>query len=271
MSRLRQLIGEVHRRSLWQVLLIYVGASWAVLQVVDTLAGALQLPDWLEPVAMVLLIVGLPIVLATAFVQEGGPGGDRAEPAVATDSRQSDGGAVGSLFTWRNAIAGGVLAFAAWGVVAAAWILFGDRPEPAVADVPPGADVARAATERPAIAVLPFQNMSGLDEDRFFTEGMHDEILTRLAKIGSLHVISRTSVLGYSSTATNIRQIAEELGVGYIGEGSVRRAENLVRITVQLIDARTDEHVWAETYDRELSPAAIFDIQSDVAERIPIL
>ena len=271
MSRLRQLIREIHRRSMWQVLLIYVGTSWAVLQVVDTVAGALQLPDWLEPVALVLLIVGLPIVLATAFVQEGGPGGAEDDhgstAAPGHHPEPAKAGAVGNLFTWRNAITGGVLAFALWGVLVAGWMILGGGPAPAIPGPAP-AVAALPSGERPAIAVLPFQNMSGLEEDRFFTEGMHDEILTRLAKIGSLHVISRTSVLGYESAASNIREIAEELGVGYIGEGSVRRAEDLVRITVQLIDARTDEHVWAETYDRELSPAAIFDIQSDVAQRI---
>ena len=252
MERLRQLIHEIHRRSLWQVLGIYLVASWAVLQIVDTLGDALRLPEWIEPVAFVLLIIGLPIVLATAFVQEGGPG--RQAKDVATPTADAPTSAQG-LFTWRNALGGGVLAFALWGVVAAGWVLLGDGPSSEV-------------EERPAIAVLPFENMSGEPEDEYFTDGMHDEILTRLSKIAGLRVISRTSVLGYENPTRNLREIARELGVAYIGEGAVRRAQNEVRITVQLIDAETDEHLWAETYDRELSPGAIFDIQSDVAQRI---
>ena len=101
MERLRQLIHEMHRRSLWQVLGIYVLASWAVLQVVDTLGGALRLPEWLEPMALVLLIIGLPIVLATAFIQEGGPG--RSAKDVATPTADAP-----ALFTWRNAFGGGL-------------------------------------------------------------------------------------------------------------------------------------------------------------------
>ncbi len=126
MSRLKQLIHEIHRRSLWQVLGIYVVGSWLILQAVDTLAGALNLPDWAPPFALFLLIIGLPIVLATAFLQEG------ARPALletageeATEPGSRVAGPRHGLFTWRNAIAGGVAAFALWGVVAAGWMLLG--------------------------------------------------------------------------------------------------------------------------------------------------
>ncbi len=119
---LKRLIREIHRRSLWQVLGIYLVASWAVLQVVDTLGGALRLPEWIEPMALVLLIIGLPIVLATAFVQEGGPG--RQAKHIATPTADAPTGAP-VLFTWRNAFGGGVLAFALLGFVGTGWILFG--------------------------------------------------------------------------------------------------------------------------------------------------
>ena len=184
MERLRQLIHEIHRRSLWQVLGIYLVASWGVLSVVDTAGGALGLPDWFDPVALALLVLGLPIVLATAFVQEGGPGRDTGDTEAANLTPRSATG----LFTWRNAFAGGVLAFALWGVVAGVWLLSGERL--------PSSSVSEGG-QRPCIAVRPFQNMSGDSDDVYFTNGMHEEILTRLSKIGGLQVVSRTSVLGY--------------------------------------------------------------------------
>ena len=123
MERLRQLIREIHRRSLWQVVGIYVMASWGVLEVVGTLSGVLLLPDWLEPVALVLLIIGLPIVLATAFVQEGGPGREQGEGSGAPAATPPHAGAA-DVFTWRNALGGGVLAFALLGFVGTVWIIF---------------------------------------------------------------------------------------------------------------------------------------------------
>ena len=123
-----------------------------------------------------------------------------------------------------------------------------------------------SASERKSIAVLPFQNLSPDPENAFFADGITEDILTQLAKIRDLKVISRTSVMRYKGTRKPMREIAAELGVAAILEGSVRRAGNRIRIVGQLVDARTDEHLWAETYDRELQD--VFAIQSDVAQRI---
>ena len=120
--------------------------------------------------------------------------------------------------------------------------------------------------DRKSIAVLPLANLSPDPENEYFSDGLTEDILTQLSKIRRLKVISRTSVMQYKNTSKNLREIARELGVSTILEGSVRKAANKVRISVQLIDAGTDEHLWAETYDREL--ADIFAIQSDVAQRI---
>ena len=118
-----------------------------------------------------------------------------------------------------------------------------------------------------SVAVLPFENLSKEEENAFFAGGVQDEILTNLAKIADLKVISRTSVMNYKAgTAGNIREIAHALGVAHILEGSVQRASGRVRVTAQLIDARTDAHIWAEHYDREL--ADVFAIQSEIAQRI---
>jgi TolB-like protein/DNA-binding SARP family transcriptional activator/lipoprotein NlpI len=122
------------------------------------------------------------------------------------------------------------------------------------------------AVERKAIAVLPFDNLSGDPEDEYFTAGTHDEIITKLAGIGALKVISKSSVMEFRDRPANLRTVAERLGVSFVLEGGVRRSGDRVRITAQLIDARTDQHLWAETYDRSLRD--IFDVQSDVANQV---
>jgi len=130
------------------------------------------------------------------------------------------------------------------------------------------AEPSTPTLDEKSIAVLPFANRSPDPNDAFFAEGMHDELLTRLSKIGDMHVISRTSVMGFADTERKIPEIAHELGVATIMEGAVQRAGDRVRINVQLIDAASDTHLWAETYDRELSAENIFDIQSEITKAI---
>jgi TolB-like protein/Tfp pilus assembly protein PilF len=268
MDRFRRLIRELHRRSLWQVLVIYLVASWGVLQVVDTFVDALQLPDWLPAFALMLLLVGLPIVLATAFVQEGGPSrhrwGPPSEESEDDGSRSAvaappeDGRPTRRLLNWRNAAVGGVLAFAFWGVAAMVWLGF--------AGLPAGRS---ASNERiPTVAVLPFRNLSGDSAATPFVNGMHDDLLTQLSRIGTLEVISRTSVARYANTDKTIPEIAAELGVGWIVEGGVQTAGSRVRVNAQLIDAKSDRHLWAENFDRQLTVENIFAIQNDLAGRI---
>ncbi len=123
-----------------------------------------------------------------------------------------------------------------------------------------------AAQDRKSVAVLPFTNMSGREEDEFFSDGITDDIIAQLSNIADLKVISRTSVMQYKNTSKNLRDIARELDVATVLEGSVRRADNQVRIVAQLIDATSDRHLWAHTYDKELTQ--VFAIQSDVARQI---
>jgi len=122
--------------------------------------------------------------------------------------------------------------------------------------------------EDKSLAVLPFENRSSSEEDQFFTDGMHDELLAAISKIGSMKVISRTSVMEYRGTTKKIPQIAQELGVEHILEGGIQRSGHQVRINVQLIDAVTDEHLWAEIYDRELTAANLFTVQSEITKKI---
>lgn len=165
------------------------------------------------------------------------------------------------------------------GVIGAAAYFFLNPPAPVAAN--PAAPVDAAAAPKPAgaatptapgvldksIAVLPFANMSAEKDAEFFADGVHEDLLTALAKVRDLKVISRTSVLGYRDVSQrNLRRIAQELGVAHVLEGSVRRAGNKARITVQLIEARTDQHLWAESYDRDVTD--IFAVQGEVAREI---
>ena len=271
MHSIRRLLREVHRRSVWQVLTVYLAASWVALQVVQTIVDSAQLPEWLPAMALVLLVIGLPVVVATAFVQEGAPGlphseAQRRPDDVATPgapgepTRSGNGPAPVGLFTWRNAIMGGVGAFALWGVIAAFLISTGRPVGPS----------ALAAADRPGIAVLPLEALSiaGGEDDEAFARGFHDELITRLSKIGALRVTSRTSVMAFAGEARSMRDIARELGVQLLLEGSIQRTGGQIALNVQLIDGATDEHLWAESFQRDYSLENVFSIQRELAEQI---
>ena len=272
MSRLKQLIVEIHRRSLWQVLAIYMGGAWACYELIDTITDRFVLPDWLPALAVVLFLLGLPFVVATACVRE--EAGPRA-PAREVEAESVEPGAAearGEAVTrhrrflkWRNAAATLVVALAAWGLVTTGWLIFGSHEARRV-----GLGAGDVREERPSVAALPFVNLSGREEDAYFTQGIHGEILTHLQKIGGLKVISRTSMMEYRDSPKNAREIGRELNAGYLLEGEVLRAAREVRVNVQLIDSRTDEHVWAEIYDRELSIENLLDVQSEIARQIAL-
>lgn len=266
MNELEPRIGRTPR-SIWQILVIYVVGSWIALQVVDLLADIIWLPDWFPQFTLALLVIGLPVVLVTAFVQR------RMGDVTATGAGSAAGAAPAELeaggpapvrserfFTWRNVFLGGLASFALWGVVATSWLFFGPASLESRVEV--------SAADRRSIAVLPFSSVQSDEESRAFSSGIHDDLLTRLARIDSLTVISRTSVMKYRDTRLGIPEIADELGVATVLEGSVQRAGNRLRVSVQLIDARSDRHLWAEAYDAELTTANIFAIQSDMAHAI---
>ncbi len=254
MSWIRQFIHEVHRRSLWQVLLIYVGGSWVAFEVVQTLTEGLGLPGWFPALALVLLIVLLPVVLATAFVREAEPAATISDPTlIPVDEAHTEAARKRRLLTWRNAGLSFMAALAVWGIVATGWLLLGGRG-------------SAPEAERTSIAVLPFANLSPNADDAYFADGIHEEIISQLGKIASLKVISRTSVMEYRERDENLRTIADELGVTHVLEGSVRRDGDRVRITTQLIAAREDAHLWAESYEKEMKD--VFGIQADVAQAV---
>jgi TolB-like protein len=223
---------------------------------------------------VVLFIIGLPIVLATAFVQEGL--GDRDTGEVETtaggtpipstsasgpDSLESD---ARRLFTWRNALLGGLVAFALWGVVAAAWLVISSRDEPhrsANADV--GTDAPRLVK---SIAVLAFEDMSPEGDQEYFSDGISEEILDALAKVDGLRVAGRSSAFQFKGTNPDLRDVGRQLGVEAVLEGSVRKSGDQLRITAQLVNADDGFHLWSETYDRRL--ADVFVVQQEIAQAI---
>jgi serine/threonine protein kinase/tetratricopeptide (TPR) repeat protein len=155
---------------------------------------------------------------------------------------------------WKQPISILISAFALF-VIVVGFLVFGEKEE-----------VSEPVTNSKSIAILPFKAIGDSKEDEYFSDGMHDDILSQVAKIGDLKVVSRTSVMRYKDTDMNMKEIAQELGVETILEGSVRRAGGKVRIVAQLINAKTDDHLWTETYDRDY--VDIFAIQTDVAENI---
>ena len=259
---------STHGNSLWKVLGLYGAGSWVVLQVIDVLAQNAGLPSWIFTLALILLIIGLPVVGATAYLN--GLGRQQ-------DTEPADGGARGTptaprqFFTWKNAIGGGVAAMALWGILVTGWLFFGPGATRGAdaASAAAGGDAA-AAPDLRSVAVLPFTTRAreGDEDAVIFADGMHDDVLTQLSKIDSLKVISRTSVMQYAATTKPIPEIATELGVATILEGGIQRSGDRVRVNVQLIEASSDKHLWAETYDEELTAANVFAIQSDLAKKI---
>ena len=236
MSRLKKLIHEIHRRSLWQVLGIYVIGSWLVLQVVDTLAGALNLPDWAPPFALFLLIIGFPIVLATAFIQEGARPPDReAEPALESLPDKKIGN---SLLTWRNTVLGAIGAALLWGGVAIGWFVFGRNAES-------GVGVAVAAEADPGIAVLPF-SVSGSEVDAL-GEGVVHLLHSNLNEVGGLRAIAPGTVLaqwdrrvadGERADLETALEVAAASGANYALVGSAVSLGPRVRLEGTLYEVR---------------------------------
>jgi TolB-like protein/Flp pilus assembly protein TadD len=239
-------LDELKRRKVFRVGIAYVIGAWVLIQAADLVADNFNAPDWVMQMIIVLMIVGLPVALILSWVFDITPHG--VERSKDIDTSQP---ALSNLQAYS--LLGGMFA-----VVAVILYLVWPQTSPLAPDAHDN-----------SIAVLPFANDSATEEDaEFFSVGMHDELLARLADISALKVISRTSVMGYRDTTKNVRQIGEELGVVYLLEGRVQRAGDRLRIIIQLIDATSDEHIWQDTYDRELTVENIFELQAEMATSI---
>ncbi len=274
-------ITELRRRNVVRVGIAYIIGGWLLLQLTDVLTELLKLPEKFGPIVVAIVAIGFPVALFFAWAFELTPEGVKREKDI--DRNQSitpqTGKKLNTTILVMMALAIGYLLydkFSVDGEMGSAPLsqetpsrLSEDNGEKrALTPVDSALAEAEPVISRQSIAVLPFENRSSRKEDDFFVTGMHDDLLTNLAKIGSLKVISRTSVARYRNTEIPIPVIAKELGVATIMEGAVQRAGNTVRINVQLIDAKTDEHLWAEIFDRELTTENLFAIQSEISQKI---
>jgi len=230
---------EVKRRKVYRVAVAYVIAAGGIIQLASAAFPAWELPSWSLRLVIVLLLIGFPIALILAWAFDVTSQGIKTTPAVVTAGSHRR----------RN-----VIMLVATGIIISAAAGFFLLPR------------ASARKIDKSIAVLPFENLSDDKENAYFADGIQDDVLTNLSKIGDLKVISRTSVMPYRGKTQNLREIGKTLGVSTILEGSVRRSGNRVRVNVQLIDATTDEHLWASDYDRDLTD--VFAIQTDLAQKI---
>jgi TolB-like protein/Flp pilus assembly protein TadD len=229
---------ELQRRKVYRVAAAYIIAAGFIIQIGSAVFPAWELPNWSLRLVVVFLLIGFPIALILAWAYDVTPQGIRVTTKTAAETHLR-----------RNLI---ILITIGAIISAAAGFLLLPR--------------ASAHKIDKSIAVLPFQNLSDEKENAYFADGMQDDILTNLSKIGDLKVISRTSVMSYRDGTRNAREIGKALGVATLLEGSVRRIGNRVRVNVQLINADNDEHIWAEDYDRDLTD--VFAIQSDLAKKI---
>ena len=255
---------ELKRRNVFRVAVAYLVASWLLLQIVDVLVPILDLPGWVGKLVFLVIVIGVIPVLIFSWAYEMTPEGLKPESEVDHDQATT-------LQTAKKLDRVTIIL-----LLIVTGIIMIDRFIPETVDQPvipsktlaSGALMATAPAEviGASIAVLPFVNMSADPENEFFSDGIAEEILNVLASIPDLKVAARTSAFSYKGTKANISRIAEELGVTHILEGSVRKYNNQVRVTAQLIKADDGFHVWSQTYDREL--INIFAIQDEIAESI---
>ncbi|HSV63717.1 MAG TPA: tetratricopeptide repeat protein [Chthoniobacterales bacterium] len=251
----RNFFAELKRRNVYKVAVAYAIVGWLVVQIATQVFPFLEIPNWVVRLVIALVAIGFPVALIIAWAFELTPQGIKR-----TEDADRDGERPSRSRTW--------IYVAVLGAAVSVGLFFIGRYTAAPRQDASAARTEAATASLPAksIAVLPFDNLSRDPDNAFFTEGVQDEILTRLAKVADLKVISRTSTQRFKSAPDDLPQIAKQLGVMHILEGSVQRSNDQVRVNVQLINAMTDAHLWAEIYDRKLTD--IFSVESDIAKAI---
>ncbi len=238
---------ELKRRNVYKVAIAYAVVAWLLMQIASQIFPFFEIPNWAVRLVVLLLVIGFPVALILAWAFELTPEGiKRAEDVdVSKSVTRKTGRKLDFFIIAVLLLVIGILVF--------------QRLHPNVSP-------AVSSSLEKSIAVLPFENLSEDKANAYFADGIQEEILTRLAKIADLKVISRTSTQPYQSKPRNLSEIAKQLGVANILEGSVQKAGDQVRVNVQLVNAQTDSHLWAETYDRKLTD--IFGVESEIAKGI---
>jgi TolB-like protein/Tfp pilus assembly protein PilF len=238
--------GELKRRNVYKVAAGYAVVGWLLIQVATQVFPFFEIPNWGVRLIVLLIVVGFPIALVIAWAFELTPGGIKR-------TEEAD-----RVYPGRSRRRAWIYVVISTGLLSAGLFFLGRYTAPnenKIANVP-----------AKSIAVLPFENLSQDPDNAYFAEGIQDEILTRLAKVADLKVISHTSTQRYKSSPNDLPQIAKELGVANILEGSVQKSKDQVRVNVQLINAATDAHLWADSFDRKLID--IFAVESEIAAKV---
>src|SRR5438270_1455558 len=250
---------ELKRRNVIRMAGLYLVGSWLVVQVAGTVLPMFGVPEWLPRTIVVLVAIGFVPAVIFSWVFQLTPEGLKREEDVAPEHSitPQTGRRMDRMIIVVLVLALGYFAFDKFALA--------PRREAALVSsaVP---NESRSVINAKSIAVLPFENRSRDPDNAYFADGIQDEILTRLSKIADLKVISRTSTQHYKSAPENLPEIAKQLGVAHIVEGSVQKSGEAVRVNVQLIKAANDSHLWADTFDRKLTD--IFSVESEVAKAI---
>jgi TolB-like protein len=236
--------GELKRRNVYKVAIAYAVVAWLLMQVASQIFPFFEIPNWAVRLVVLLLVIGFPIALIVAWAFELTPEGLKRTEVADELPKKS-----GRSRAWIYVV---IVA----GAIAAGLFFFGRYTS----------SKQSARTPEKSIAVLPFENLSEEKANAYFADGIQGEILTKLAAIGDLKVISRSSTAKYKSKPEDLKTVARELGVANVLEGSVQRAGDKVRVNVQLLDAHVDTHLWARSYDRDLKD--VFAVESEVAQEI---
>src|SRR5213596_1358242 len=262
--KINNFLSELKRRNVYKVAVAYAVVAWLTIQAASIFLPAFNAPQWAMQIVILIVVVGFPIALVFSWAFEITSEGIKRESEIEPNKSIT-------AHTCRKIVALTiVLAVIATGLLIFQFVRARSTstPRPVTqSEARPGfqSEAATAASNK-SIAVLPFDNLSGDPQNAYFSEGVQDEILTRLAKIAELKVISRTSTQRFKSAPNDLRQIAQQLGVANILEGSVQKANDQVRVNVQLINALTDAHLWADTYDRKLTD--IFAVETEIAKTV---
>src|SRR6266849_7741135 len=247
----RNFFAELKRRNVYKVAVAYAVVAWLLIQAASIFLPAFDAPAWVMKIFIIVIIFGFPVAMIFSWAFEITPEGIKLESEIEPSKSiaRRTGRKIVAVTIALAVVAGGLFVY---------------QLVRSKSDTPGSPSTATIANK--SIAVLPFDNLSRDPDNAYFCEGVQDEILTRLAKVADLKVISRMSTQHFKSTPENLPQIAKQLGVAHIVEGSVQKSKDQVRVNVQLINALTDAHLWADTYDRKLTD--IFAVESDIAKTV---